>query len=727
MGSSSSAVGHLAVLLHMHQPLYTDPESGVALLPWVRLHTVRGYSDIAAALEAHPDVRLNVNFVPSLVQQIDAVAAGQLDAWTELALRDIDTLQPSEKALLLERLFSIHWGRAIEPRARYRELLEKRGRNTPAERLIDRVDEFSTADLRDLTVLFYLGWFGFSLRNSDPGFAALEQKARDYSQDDLRWLVAQQQHAAKTVLDRYRALADRGQIELSPSPAFHPIVPLVIDTETARRARQDLPMPPRFLAHDDARAQVVRAVEQHAARFGQTPSGMWPAEGSVSPEALAIYRAAGIRWLVTDEEILWRSLRLAGRADVPRKELYRVHRYDEIDLLFRDHDLSDRIGFRYAHDDAERAVDDLMGHAERHLDGASGDAKDSDLPVVTIALDGENPWESFPDSGAPFLHAWFSRLEKHPRIRSATISDVTAQSSKRTLPRLHSGSWINADFHIWIGDPVKNRAWTLLGEAARRLDDLQRSGTVDAGRLSRARERLLAAEGSDWFWWFGEPFHSSEDGTFDRLFRAHLRGCYEALGLPIPAELGVPVDDKLQVNATRQLGWTPPQAMIRPRIGERASYFAWRGAGRLRIGRGAAMADSPWCSQIDVGFDAHTLFVRVVPASERKASWLSEAQCELAITTPRHRLRVRLEGKQCVIDQAERDGWSMRSAGALADLGTTAECAIPLASLGVGAGETMQLCVRMVTEDVVLARYPADGAIDLVVPTEETYLATWCG
>lgn len=708
----------------MHQPLYVDPESGTALLPWVRLHTVRGYSDIAAALEAHPDVHLNVNFVPSLAQQIDAVADGQIDAWTELMLRDVDSLGPSERALLLERCFSIQWGRCIEPRPRYRELLERRGRSTPPERLLERVGEFSTQDLRDLTVLFYLAWFGFSLRRSEPGLGALEKRGRDYTTEDLEWLVERQRHAARIVLDRFRKLADRGQVELTPSPAFHPILPLLVDSDHARRSRQDLPMPSTYRSPDNAKEHLRRAMTDHAERFGKAPIGMWPAEGSVSPEVIQLYRAAGIRWLATDEEILWRSLRQSGRADVPRKELYRVYQHEGIDLVFRDRDLSDRIGFRYAHDDAQRAVGDLMGHVERCIEAALGD---DGPPVVTLALDGENPWESFHESGAPFLDAWFSALGRHPRIRSSTIGEIVAgNSTPKPLHRLHTGSWIDADFHIWIGDPVKNRAWNLLGEAARRLEEVRLAGHIDEKRLARARERLLAAEGSDWFWWFGEPFHSSEDATFDRLFRAHLRGCYEALGLPIPAELNTPVDDKQRRGATRQLGWVPPTSLIRPRIGDAGAYFAWRGAGRLTIGRGAAMADSPLCSRVEVGFDPYTLYVRISPTPERRNDWLNEGHCELLLGTPRHRLRLRLEGRNWVLEQAEREGWLMRSSGGPVALGQTVECAVPLANIGCSAGEPLSLVVRITREELVLGRYPADGAIEVTVPDIETYLPNWC-
>jgi len=367
---------NVVFLLHMHQPQYVDPRSGRAMLPWVRLHGARGYLDVASLLDEYPAMRLTVNFVPSLVQQLQEVVDGAVDEWLRIA--ELDAWNDAERAFAVERFFSLNWDRSVRTRPRYAELLAQRERKQP----------FSDADVRDLTVLFNLGWLGFAARKDDRDLEELEKKGRGYSRQDLALVVERQRRACARVLPLYRALADRGQVELSASPFYHPIVPLLVDSEHARRAIPTATLPPELAYPGDAEAQIVRGAEAHARAFGARPRGMWPPEGSVSPEAVAAYARAGVGWLCTDEGNLWRSLAMVGEAH-GRGDLYRVWRHAGVDLLFRDRELSDKIGFAYAHGDAHAGVADLLGRA-RHA-AAISTAPAGEPPVVPIFLDGENP------------------------------------------------------------------------------------------------------------------------------------------------------------------------------------------------------------------------------------------------------------------------------------------------------------------------------------------------
>lgn len=510
----------LAFLWHMHQPRYADPVTGRIIVPWVRLHACSGYLDMARMFERHPDVRATVNFVPSLVEQIEEMLAGKKDDLELLSERPADTLDKDEQKALIARSFSVNY-RAIQARPRFVALLGKKQSHEP----------FSIPDLRDLSCLFALGWLGFAAHEDDPEIRKLDKKAHDYTEEDKAYLLGAIRSAAGKVLPSWRALASKGQVEISSSPYYHPIIPLLLDTDIARRSLPHDPLPERFSAPDDAREQIVRAIASHERAFGHKPRGMWPPEGSVSSEAVALYESCGIEWLCADVHTLARS--------IPHPETNphtRLHQHRGVSMAFRDQDLSDRIGFRYAHMPESAAVDDFVG-AVRHI-GRDGGA-------VFVFLDGENPWETYSHRGEPFLETLYQRLAFEKRagnIATRTMSEIKDTRGPGTpLDDLWPGSWISAAYRIWIGDGAKNRAWTALRAAHARFEHARATLGDKDPRVQKARDHLLIAEGSDWFWWFGEPNSSAEDPLYDALFRGHLREAYRALGEAPPDSLEQPI------------------------------------------------------------------------------------------------------------------------------------------------------------------------------------------
>jgi len=712
---------HLAFLLHMHQPLYVDPATGRAAMPWVRLHGARGYLDVAWLLEQHPRVSMTVNFVPSLVEQLRAAADGEIDAYAELALRP--SWSPDERRRLLERFFSVHWARSVETRPRFRELLEKRGRSPSPDELAERARSFTDGELRDLTVLFHLAWIGFAARAADPTVEELEKKGRDFDEADLRAALESIRVACARVLPLWRRLAERGQVELSSSPYYHPIAPLLVDSDCAARAMPGAPLPPRFAFPVDAREQIARARALHEETFGAAPRGMWPPEGSLSPEAVAIYRAEGVAWLATDEGNLWRSLDAVEGGGQPRGALYQPWRFDGVDLVFRDRELSDRIGFSYAFGEPAASVEDLLGRVRA---AASAAPQDGAPPLVSIILDGENPWEAYAGNGEPFLRALFSSLEEASDLRAVSIAaHLDEHPSRAALGRLHSGSWIDSDFHIWIADPEKNRAWELLGHARRRLERAIDAGAPPAA-VEKARAHLLAAEGSDWFWWFGEPFHSNEDALFDRLFRAHLAAAWSALGDAVPSELEEPVAGcGGPSRAVRE-----PRGLIRPTVdGRVGSYFEWIDAGRYDVERGSAMAEAPLVTQIHFGFDERNLYVRLDPAPGardrlRRATveiLLRDDERELVLSAP-------IDARSLALRERLLDGaTSFVERGACGELAfdEIVEASAPFAALRLAPGARAGLAVRLVEDGVQLARHPRESHLPLAVPDDNFAADHW--
>lgn len=668
------------LLWHMHQPKYTHPETGRPVLPWVRLHAASGYLDMARALERRPGVRVTVNFVPSLVEQLEALAAGEKDDLERIAEKPADALDEAEVRLVVERSFSVRWDRGIDPRPRYAELLARRG-----------AGRFTARELRDLECLFLLAWLGFAAREDDPAIDALDAKGRDFSEGDKAELLRAVRRAATGVLDAWRRLAARGQIELSTSPYYHPIVPLLIDTHVAKRSRPSDELPPRFSRPEDARAQIELAAAAHRRAFGEPAKGMWPPEGALSPEAVALYGACGVKWLAGDEETLTRSL---PAPDARAKA--RLWRHAGVTLAFRDRDLSDRIGFRYAGQPAEAAADDLLQGARA---SASGDG------VACIFLDGENAWEAYPRRGEAFLDALYARLESPPRgleVRSRTLSEAIAERGPGTpLETLHSGSWIDGSFRIWIGDPIKNRAWTELRRARDRVAAATGPGAQRALRL------LYAAEGSDWFWWFGEPFSSAEDPVFDALFREHLAAAWRAVGDEPPAELAEPITPEA---ATTSL--ITPRALVRPHIdGKGDRFYEWVGAARYELGRGATMAQAepPPIRRVLLGFDERMLYLRLDPNPvDRRRVAASRLVLRMRCGPREVRLPVQLG--------AADGGPELRRAGGRVGALDVVELAIPFAVVDAKERDPVSLWMTLELFGVVYARIPLDGVFTVTVP-----------
>jgi alpha-amylase/alpha-mannosidase (GH57 family) len=450
----------------------------------------------------------------------------------------------------LSTFFDADWHRQIYVHPRYRELLEQRATG----------GRFSRQDIRDVQMWFNLAWFGHEFRTGEVGLTTGEtvrvhrfvQQQRGFSHADVLAMIEDQYKILRAVVPIHRELQQSGRIEVSTTPSCHPILPLLIDTDHAYVDRPGTSLPTQYAHPEDAAAQVAEARGDYLARFSRDPAGMWPAEGAVSPAAIEMIANQGLVWIATDAGVLARSGRWGYRTSEPDVLCRPYRMVDDATpgvLFFRDTDLSDGIGFRYGqYADASAAVDDVVRTIEtRFLTRLHGDED----RILTIVLDGENAWSGYPDDGRPFLHALYARLAIDPRLKTVTFSEYLVGNAARgiaahpinTLARVHdlaTGSWIDepgsaqgVDLGTWIGEPEENAAWELLGAARSALSESAVTGLA----MERARQSVFAAEGSDWYWWFGNDQESRNDATFDELFRAHLRGVYEALTLETPALL----------------------------------------------------------------------------------------------------------------------------------------------------------------------------------------------
>lgn len=556
---------------HMHQPQYQERPGGEYQLPWTYLHAIKDYVDMAAHLEAEPRARAVVNFAPTLLEQLDDYAQ-QVKAFLSNGQPIRDPLlaalaQPVLPSSEGERLTLVsHCLRANEER--HIERFEAFSRVAEIARCFVAHPEsslyISDAFLVDVLVWYHLAWLGETVRRTNTSVKKLIAKEHNYSLGDRRQLLKVISELLGGVISRYKQLAERGQIELSVSPYAHPIVPLLVNIQSAREAMPDVELPE--LEHYPGGEERVRwhldaGIETFRRYFGFTPQGCWPSEGGVSTETLPLFQSAGFRWVATGEAVLRNSL-AQHESTLPEGENRCLHMAYQVGALentpentstseastassteiddkkiacfFRDDGLSDLIGFTYSDWHADDAVANLLSH----LDNIAEACREMPDAVVSIILDGENAWEYYPENGYYFLDALYRGLVEHPSIEITTFSDcLDSGVAPQQLSGLVAGSWVYGSFSTWIGDADKNRAWDMLGDAKRCFDLVIASGRLSDEQIKVAEQQLAICEGSDWFWWFGDYNSAESVSDFEHLFRQQLTTLYQMLGEEPPEHL----------------------------------------------------------------------------------------------------------------------------------------------------------------------------------------------
>jgi alpha-amylase/alpha-mannosidase (GH57 family) len=675
----------LVFLWHMHQPFYKELGSNRYQLPWTRMHALKDYYGMVTMLEKFPGVKQTFNLVPSMLVQIDDYARGEADdPFLRRALTPAEQLSAAERAFILKYFFQANHDRLISRYPRYAELF-RAWRENPHR-------ESGPQDLRDLQVLSQLSWFDEIVMERDARVRALAAKGRGYTLEDQAEMGRLQRELLAQVIPAYAAAAARGQVEISVTPFYHPILPLLCDSDIARASHPGVPLPRRFAYPGDAEWQMRRALDYAEELFGKRPAGMWPSEGSVSDQTCALAAKLGIKWLATDNGVLGATL--AGLAGA--WETYRPYRWTQgqssMGLLFRDHFLSDLIGFVYSRMEADQAAHHFL---DRIRDNARAMLAAGRRVIVPIILDGENAWEHYHLNGRPFLDKLYTLIEQDPDLEAITVSEAFERAEATRLDRIHPGSWIHANFDIWIGAEEDNQAWEFLLAAREAYDRAAPEVSGEQRRL--AWEELMIAEGSDWFWWYGPEHHSENRAEFDQLFRDHVASVYRYLGLPAPAELSRPILK------------TPPAAREHAPCGlidvivdgRETSYFEWMGAGLYCPDqRHGAMHGRPQPAQaLHYGSDARSLFLRVDFADAD------------AIRGHEVRIRLRAGGAEEEVRCLCTESGVTTSIPARAAFDACFECALPVES---GLAAQIALQVSVWKDQLPLQSLPAQGWIEFV-------------
>jgi alpha-amylase/alpha-mannosidase (GH57 family) len=709
----------LAILWHMHQPCYRNPVSGKFDLPWLRLHALKDYLGMARIVEEFPSLRLTFNLVPSLLSQLEQYLQGASDIFSDLFRKPAADLAADEVQFLVRHFFSIQYENHIQPFRRYDLLYRKkmeRLAHGPADP--DWRQVFSTAELRDLQVWFQLAYTDESYRSHDPRVISLVRRGQNFSEVDKETLSDVESEILRSVVPEYRKLQDSGQVELSTSPFYHPILPLLLDPQAGRKANERLaPYDLDFNWEEDAWAQLQSGLDLMERTFGVRPRGIWPPEGGVSEATVLLLARAGIAWTASDEEVLSRSLprpleRDARMAACDPGACYSPYTLAGLPLkiFFRDHLLSDLIGFYYQKFPAPDAAADLLGRIK------SIAASSPEALTIPIILDGENAWEFYPHSGRDFLRAFYRLVCADPEIETVTFSQA-AVAPARELARLKSGSWINGNFDIWIGDRDDQKAWELL-KGARDAFSAEKSRLAPA-EVTEAEGYLHAAQGSDWFWWYGKENYTPDIDIFDNLFRLNLQKIYGILGQPVPAALGEPIPASTPAD---RLLVVPPRDTMEARVdGEASDYFEWLDAGRVDIlSYGGAMnIANPLVKTLYFGFDPAHVFLRIDTKKHARTYFENGFSLRLLLRSGAASWQgeIGFDGQA-----AEIKDLPPGSAGAV---GRIIEWRVPLVALAIGEGGEFQLQMFWSFHGQPFQAIPAREPIALHVPDARDYAAYW--
>ena len=589
----------------MHQPYYKNDFTGFYELPWTFLHSTKDYYEMPKYFDDFKKIKAVFNIVPSLAFQIEEYASKKAnDLLLSMLKKPVENLNNEEKSTLIPQLFMANVENMVLTSPRYTELFNKFEHVKQTKVLTS----FNNSEIIDIEVHFLLAWTGTYIKEGEPYIQTLISKDANYSENEKQRLIEILYNKVADILPLYKRLEENERIELSTSPFYHPIIPLLIGIDAAKESYPNVILPRGEISLSiDAAAQIDEGIKYHTKTFGATPQGMWPSEGSISKQSAELFSYFGINWIASDEDVLSNSIRTPMNIQKNRRILYHKHKFTTINgdlyIFFRDKRLSDFIGFQFADLQAEQAVSIFMSELRKIYDSVEFNAH------VSVILDGENAWEFYPQNGRPFFSRLYNEIENTNWIKSITFSEAIREPTipVHDLKNITAGSWIYGNLLTWVGHSEKNRAWELLGMTKEKVEKVVHR-LSEQDRLELTKE-IHIAEGSDWFWWYGDDHYSPQADIFDKLFRLHLINAFKIATLPIPHELYVPIKS---IVATGVL--SDPTSFMSPVIdGKISNFFEWISAGKfnLKYDMGTMHSDINYLSPLLWGFDNKFLFLRV--------------------------------------------------------------------------------------------------------------------
>ena len=591
----------IAFYWHMHQPVYQLTPAGDFLMPWVRLHAIKDYLDMVTILDKFKNVKLNFNLVPVLLDSLIDYGQNNLhDIHSRLTVKPVEDLTDDDKEFIINNFFDANFHYMILPNEEYNRLYQKTQLNETGD-----INIFTDQEYSDLMALFNLAWFDLTYKNKYPDLKKLIKKGKNYSLEDRIKIIEIQRDIIRKIIPTYKKFMEKGKIEITTSPYYHPILPILLDINDVVKT-DDLPQ--NLNMELDAKMQTKAAIDRIEELFGKRPRGIWPSEHCITPKVPEMLKELGVEWTISDEGILSNSLNFEfvrdfrGYLEDPY-HLLKSYNYNGMNIIFRDAMLPNLIGFEYPNHSAEGAANDLYDRIKVAQDKLLSSPDEHHL--LTIAMDGENCWENYSQDGEEFLSKIYSLIENDDTLETVLISDYLEKDTPKPLNNLSSGSWINRNFKLWIDEPLKNLAWTYLKQVRDDFSNFVKENPLNPN-IEAAKKELFICEGSDWFWWYGEPNDSGRDNIFDYIFREHLKNIYNFLGLKSPEYLDVPLLSAISKPSRY------PKHEISPKInGKFEDDNEWIDAGCIRIPDGPVLKENKFYDKIYFGYDKDNLYLRL--------------------------------------------------------------------------------------------------------------------
>ena len=599
----------IAILWHMHQPLYKSNDDNIYLMPWVRLHAVKDYLDMLKIMDNFPKLKLNFNLVPVLLDAlIDYENENCHDIHSKLTVTPIEDLNYDDKIFILNHFFDANYQNMILNHKYYSELYEKRISKDEIN-----IDDFTDQEYSDIMTWFNLSWTDPYWINIFPELKYLFDKERNFTFEDRKLLISIHRKIIKNIIPEYKKYQDQNRIEISTSPYYHPIIPLLLDMNIAKKSATRYPLPQgKFDMYEDGYTQTVMALDRLEGLFGKRPKGIWPSEHCISEKTAECFAKAGVKWSLSDEGILSSSLKKEFIRDhrgciLDPYDLTQIYEYNttsgSINFVFRNAVIPNFISFEYPLHDLQTSLNDIQERIKILQNKI--ETSPSENHLLLIAMDGENSWEGFEKDGADFLNGLYKIINDDDSLESVLLSDYIENNDKKTLKKIYPGSWINRNFQIWVAEPTKNLAWEYLNKTRNDLVEFQKDTSIPKEKLLQAWKEIYIDEGSDWFWWYGEPNDSGQDHIFDYLFREHLINVYKILEKPYPDYLNIPLISFIGKPSK------VPKKLISPQIdGKNNLLDGWTDAGYIEIPSRPIMEDKKIINKIFFGFDKKNIYFR---------------------------------------------------------------------------------------------------------------------
>lgn len=588
----------------MHQPVYQLTPTGDYLMPWVRLHAVKDYLDMVLILEKFPKIKLNFNLVPVLLDSLIDYGENDLhDIHSRLTITDVEDLTADDKEFIINNFFDANFHSMILPSEEYNRLYQKYQLNPEND-----INLFSNQEYSDLMALFNLAWFDPIYKNIYPELKKLIKKGKDYTTEDRIKIIDIQRDIIRKIIPTYKKFSDEGRIEITTSPYYHPILPILLDIKSIKKSSEN-DLPTNLKMELDAKMQTEMALDRMENIFGKRPRGIWPSEHCISSKELGLLKELGVDWTISDEGILSNSINFEfvrdfrGYLEDPY-HLLKSYKYkdDGVNIIFRDSVIPNLIGFEYPNHPAESAANDLYDRIKVAQSKLLSSPDENHL--ITIAMDGENCWENYTADGSTFLSTIYSLIENDPSLETVLISDYLDKDIQKPLNKISSGSWVNRNFKLWIDEPLKNLAWTYLKQVRDDFSAYVKQNPLNPN-IEAARRELFICEGSDWFWWYGEPNDSGRDNIFDYIFREHLKNIYLFLGLEVPQYLDTPL-----LSAITKPSRYPKGEFTPVMDGKEKDDENWLNAGCIKIPDGPVLKEDKFYDKICFGYDKDNLYLR---------------------------------------------------------------------------------------------------------------------